>query len=91
MKEIWKTTFHCDKCKRDIEGKVYSDNMDELPESEKDKALELLKHFHHVETHINCWKCGKHIKPEEIENLIAVENDLKPLCKDCSEYGIIKS
>ncbi len=85
MKIIWTTEFYCDKCKRNLKGEVYSDNMIELPEAQKKEAKEYLLHFHDMDSHLFCWKCKRHIKPEEIESVIFVNNELKDLCKVCTK------
>lgn len=85
MKKIWITEFYCDKCKQSLKGAVYSDNITELPEEEKEKAKEYLLHFHIMDNHLSCWKCKKHIKADEIEAVILVGEEMKDLCKDCSK------
>jgi len=88
MRLIWKTPFWCETCGRNVVGRVYREESDEpLPEGEKEKALELLKHYHQIDNHTRCWKCGKHIKPHEIAATDWVNNKWKDLCEDCAEIS----
>ena len=88
MHLVWETTFWCDWCEargKDVVGKVYREESDEpLPEEEKAKVLDLLKHYHQIDNHTTCWICGKHIKPHEIAGVDWVDNEWKELCGDCA-------
>jgi len=85
MYKIWSAEFYCEKCKRNLKGEVYSDDMTELPEEEKKEVKEYLLHYHIMNNHLSCWKCKRHIKPEEIEDVIFVNGEFKDLCKDCAK------
>jgi len=85
MRKIWITDFYCDKCEQKLKGEVFSDDMTELPEKEKENIKEYFLHFHIMDNHLSCWKCKKHIKAEEIESVIFVNGEIKDLCKGCTK------
>lgn len=85
IRKIWSSEYYCDKCKRTLKGEVYSDNMTELPEEEREKVKDYFLHYHIMDNHLFCWKCKRHIKPEEIEDVILVNGELQDLCKDCAK------
>lgn len=87
MRTIYTTEVYCDKCKRNVPVVVWSDDMKELPASEKERAKEFSLYWHKEDTHLNCLKCKKHIIPEEIEDLIwnKDEQEWALLCKDCAK------
>ena len=87
MELIIRVPFWCDACNKEINGLVYSEHdPDSLPESEKPRILEWLKHCHQRDSHTDCWNCGKNIKPHEISNHIVWDgNTWKELCSDCAQ------
>lgn len=85
MHKIWTAEYYCPQCKRNLKGDVYSDNIQELPDGEKEKIKEHFLSDHNLENHIYCWKCKKHIELEKLENLIAVGTEAKPLCGECAK------
>ncbi len=88
MRKIWTAEYYCPECRRSFVGEVYSDNMRELPEEEKEKVKGMFLHYHNMDHHISCWKCKKQIKIEDIRRMIAVGNDAKPLCANCASSAI---
>ena len=85
MHVIWETTFWCDACRKDAVGQVYNkESAEPLPEEEKTIALVLLKHYHQIETHTSCWRCGRHIMPHQIADVEWIDNTFKDICGDCA-------
>ncbi|MFQ5964567.1 MAG: hypothetical protein ACE5KZ_09810 [Candidatus Scalinduaceae bacterium] len=85
MKLIWQKNFCCYGCEKTVRGRIYSTTIKELTESEKEKALEHLKHKHKLDKHLFCSRCGKQILCHEIEDVIWIENEWKDLCKECTQ------
>ena len=87
MQIIYTTEVYCDKCKRNVPVAVWSDNMKELPEEDKENVKEFSLYWHKQDTHLNCWKCKKHIKPDEIEDIIWNKDGEEKglLCKGCAK------
>lgn len=81
---IWHTTFWCNTCGKEILGQVFSRTNDELPETEKQKALDQLKHYHQLDQHLSCFKCGKKLQSHEIEDVEWTGKEWRDLCKNCA-------
>ena len=82
MELIAKLPFRSDACKKEIMGLIYSEQgPGALPKEDESRILERLTYNHQRETHTNCWKCGKNIKPHEISNHIVWDGDVwQELC-----------
>lgn len=83
MQKIWTAEHYCPQCQRTFKLDVYSDDLSELPDEEKESVKEHLISDHYYDSHIYCWKCKRHIKVEEIKAMIAVGAEAKPLCVGC--------
>ena len=51
---------------------------------EKPDVLEILQNYHNLGHHTVCWKCGDHIRRQEIE-IFWVEDNWKDICLKCAE------
>lgn len=85
MQKIWTAECYCPICKRSFTGEVWSDNMRELPEEQKENIKRHFLNDHNQEHHIYCWKCKKHLKLENLRHLIAVGTNAEPLCDECAK------
>jgi hypothetical protein len=71
-------------CGKNIVGKVYCEDSNPVPEEEKTKALAFIIHYHLIDNHTMCWKCGKQIRSHGIAGMNRVHKKVwENLCGEC--------
>jgi hypothetical protein len=84
MQLLREKSFWCEACGKNIVGKVYCEDSNPVPEEEKTKALAFITHYHLIDNHTMCWKCGKQIRSHGIVGMNWVRKKLwENLCGEC--------
>lgn len=72
MRLIILGNYYCEFCKKDLEAKVYAQDL-ELVMKYKDQGIAWAKNYHWYDYHYNCAICGEWISSEERKLVIERE------------------